>query len=68
MNIEVDRLKCVGLGLCEDAAPDHFEVGDDGQLIVLAEKVSEADLKIVQEAVRACPTAALKLAGMKVAG
>jgi ferredoxin len=67
MKIEVERLKCVGLGLCEDAAPDHFEVGDDGQLIVLVENISEEDVKAVQEAVRACPTAALRLTGMKVA-
>lgn len=65
MKIEVDRAKCVGLGLCEDASPEHFEVGDDGQLIVLAENVSEADFNAVQEAVRACPTAALKIAGLK---
>lgn len=34
MKIEVERSKCVGLGLCEAASPKHFEVGDDGQLIV----------------------------------
>ncbi|GAA3007711.1 ferredoxin [Microbacterium aurantiacum] len=61
MQIDVDRLKCVGLGLCEAAAPDHFEVGDDGKLLVLRPEVDAAELAEVEEAVRACPTAALRL-------
>lgn len=61
MRIVVDRIKCVGLGLCEAAAPTHFEVGDDGQLIVLRETVDEKDLTEAEDAVRSCPTSALKL-------
>lgn len=61
MRIVVDRIKCVGLGLCEAAAPNHFEVGDDGQVIVLRETVDEQDLAQAEEAVRSCPTSALKL-------
>jgi len=61
VKIEVDRQKCVGLGLCEAAAPDHFEVGDDGKLVVLRFDVDENELGDVEEAVRACPTAALRL-------
>jgi ferredoxin len=62
MKIEVDRVKCVGLGLCEAAAPDHFEVGDDGKLVVLNDTVSDAERAQVEEAIRSCPTAALRLA------
>lgn len=61
MKIEVDRVRCVGLGLCEVAASAYFEVGDDGKLILLREVVDENDLADVQEAIRACPTAALGL-------
>jgi ferredoxin len=62
MKIEVDRAKCVGLGLCEAASPDHFEVGDDGKLILLDENFTEDERREVEEAVRACPTAALRVA------
>jgi ferredoxin len=61
MRIVVDRIKCVSLGLCEAAAPSHFEVGDDGQLIVLREIVGEQDRVEAEDAVRSCPTSALKL-------
>lgn len=62
MKIEVDRAKCVGLGLCEAAAPDHFEVGDDGKLVLLDDTFTEAQRREVEEAIRACPTAALRVA------
>jgi ferredoxin len=61
MKIEVDRVKCVGLGLCEAASPDHFEVGDDGKLVLLSETVTDDQRVTVEEAVRSCPTAALRI-------
>lgn len=61
MKIEVDRTKCVGLGLCEAADPEHFEVGDDGKLIILRAGVDPGELRDAEEAVRACPTSALQL-------
>jgi ferredoxin len=61
MKIEVDRVKCVGLGLCEAASPDHFEVGDDGQLVLLSDTVTDEQRAEAEEAVRSCPTAALRL-------
>ncbi len=61
MKIEVDRGKCVGLGLCEAASPDHFEVGDDGQLVLVSDMVTYGQRAEVEEAIRSCPTAALRL-------
>ena len=61
MKIEVDRVKCTGMGLCEIAAPAIFEVGEDGQTHVLVENVSEADRAAVEEAVATCPAMALSL-------
>ncbi|MEO3859564.1 ferredoxin [Acrocarpospora sp. B8E8] len=61
MKIVVDRALCTSLGVCESLASDHFEVDDDGELAVLQENVSEADLAAVEAAVSGCPTAALKL-------
>jgi len=59
--IVLDRSRCVGLGLCEAVSPEHFEVGDDGNLTLLREDVSADELDIIEEAVEACPTRALVL-------
>jgi ferredoxin len=61
MRFEVDKSKCVGLGLCEAASPNHFEVGNDGKLIVVQDTVANSELAEAEEAVRSCPTNALKL-------
>ncbi len=61
MKIELDRVKCTGIGMCESLAPDLFEIDDDGTLIVHRDDVDEAELANVEAAVQACPTAALRL-------
>ncbi len=48
------------MGLCEIAAPDIFEVGEDGQAHVLREP-SDGEIALVEDAVSTCPTAALTL-------
>jgi ferredoxin len=59
--IEVDRDLCASTGGCEAAAPDVFEIGDDGVLVVLRPEPGDADLPDVRNAVRSCPTRALTL-------
>ena len=61
MKIEVDFDKCTGLGICESLAPEHFEVNDDGDLVLLRDGVSADDLQSIEEAVAGCPTEALRL-------
>ncbi len=61
MKIVLDRSKCVGLGLCESVSPGHFEVQDDGTLLILKSVPDDSDLTGVEEAVRSCPTSALSL-------
>lgn len=61
VKIVVDRARCTGLGICESLAPDHFEVNDDGELVLLDENVTDEQLREVEEAVRGCPTEALRL-------
>ncbi|MGC0369214.1 ferredoxin [Microbacterium sp. SLBN-111] len=63
MKIDVDRTKCVGLGLCEAADPEHFEVNDDGKLVLVRDSFTEDERRAVEDAVRACPTAALRIVG-----
>ncbi len=61
MRIEADRGKCDGLGMCEAMAPDFFEVGDDGTVVVLDERPGEEHRTDVAAAVGSCPVLALKL-------
>ncbi|WPB94290.1 ferredoxin [Streptomyces malaysiensis] len=65
MQINVDRNRCEGHGLCEERGPRVFALDDDGELIhrfegtdVPAEYETEA-----AAAVAACPVVALRQAG-----
>ena len=59
--IEVDRDRCASTGGCEMAAPEVFEVGDDGVLVVHRPEPADDELAAVRTAVRTCPTRALTL-------
>lgn len=61
MKIVVDREKCTGLGMCESVAPDVFEVGDDGVLVLHSATVPEGREDEMRDAVESCPTEALSL-------
>jgi ferredoxin len=60
--VGVDRDRCVGSGTYEALAPQVFEVGDDGVLVLLRPEPADEDLSDVRDAVQACPTRALALA------
>jgi ferredoxin len=59
MRVIVDMSMCVGNGLCMVAAPEVFEVHDDGTLTLLQERPSEELRQKVEEAARLCPTQAI---------
>ncbi|WP_020664583.1 ferredoxin [Amycolatopsis benzoatilytica] len=61
MRIEANLSKCDGLGMCEAMAPDFFEVGDEGTVVVLDENPGEEHRTDLAAAVDACPVLALKL-------
>jgi ferredoxin len=61
MRITIDRARCIGSGICESIAPEFFEVGDDGALVLRQENFDEADQADVDDAVRSCPTMALSV-------
>jgi ferredoxin len=61
MKIVLDETKCSSLGMCESVAPDYFEVGDDGELNLLDVSPPDDKRALIEEAVAACPTAALSL-------
>jgi ferredoxin len=58
--VQVDREVCIGAGLCVLTAPEVFDQGDDGLVVMLTPYPAEpADA--VREAVRRCPSGALTL-------
>ena len=59
MKVVVDFDKCQSNALCMAAAPEVFEVRDDGFLYVLDEHPPESLRVKVEEAVRNCPTQAI---------
>jgi ferredoxin len=63
MRIEIDRPRCEGHGLCEEAAPDLLHLDDDGEVVIDVAEVDEEALERARAAVRICPVAALRLAG-----
>jgi ferredoxin len=61
MRIVADRDTCEGLGMCEAMAPEFFEVGDDGAVVVHDERPGDEHRQDVTAAVDACPVLALSL-------
>lgn len=64
MKLVVDRPRCEGHGLCEEAAPHLMHLDDEGELVIDREAFDEgsADANAAAAAVRVCPVAALRLA------
>lgn len=63
MKVIVDFEICQSHGLCTQAAPEVFELRDDGFLYILNEAPPEALRKKLATAVRECPTGAIKIEG-----
>jgi ferredoxin len=61
MKIVVDFELCQSHGLCTQAAPEVFEIRDDGFLYILQEAPDESLRAKVERAVRECPTGAIRL-------
>lgn len=62
MRIELDRPRCEGHGLCEEAAPALMHLDDDGELVIDVPEVEGDQAEAAaKSAVRVCPVAALKL-------
>jgi len=59
--ITVDAFRCEGHGLCQDTAPDVFEVDDDGVARVQHDPVPETLVRQAEAGVRVCPVAALSI-------
>jgi ferredoxin len=63
MKITVDFDRCQSNALCMSAAPELFEVRDDGFLYVLQEEPNESQRTAANEAAMLCPTQAITVEG-----
>jgi ferredoxin len=63
MRISVDFDRCQSNALCMSAAPEVFEVRDDGFLYILIEEPGEELRAKVVDAARICPTQAITVEG-----
>ena len=61
MRVNVNFDLCQSNALCMSAAPEVFEVRDDGFLYVLDENPPEELRAKVEEAARVCPTQAITI-------
>ena len=61
MRVIVDRDLCQGHGVCESEAPEVFAVSKQGVLTILEGSPPESARAQVQQAVRFCPTGALRI-------
>ncbi|MFI1562224.1 ferredoxin [Streptomyces sp. NPDC020490] len=61
MRIVLDRPRCEGHGLCEEAAPQLMHLDDEGELVIDREEFDEADAAAANAAARVCPVAALRI-------
>ena len=61
MRIVLDRPRCEGHGLCEEAAPQLMHLDDEGELVLDREEVDGSDSALAQAAARVCPVAALRV-------
>jgi ferredoxin len=59
MKIVVDFDLCQSHGLCTQAAPELFEIRDDGFLYILDETPPDAMRAKLEKATRECPTGAI---------
>jgi ferredoxin len=63
MKIVVNFDVCQSHGRCTEAAPELFEIRDDGFLYILQEEPPESLRPKLEKAVRDCPTGAISVQG-----
>lgn len=63
MRIVLDRPRCEGHGLCEEAAPSLMHLDDEGELVLDRDEVEQGSPEeaAASAAIRVCPVAALRL-------
>jgi ferredoxin len=62
VKVTADRDVCISAGNCVMVADALFDQDDDGIVMVLVDKVPEGEEEHAREAVKMCPSQALRLA------
>ena len=62
VRVQADRDVCISAGNCVMAADAVFDQDDNGIVVVLVDEVPEGEQDHVREAVRLCPSQALRVA------
>ena len=63
MKVEADRNLCISAGNCVMAAGAVFDQDDDGIVVVLVDEIPDDEADHAREAVKLCPSQALRLLG-----
>ena len=63
IKVIVDRDVCQNHGQCVFAAPQVFELDEEGELVVLDDEPDESLRDAVEEAADVCPTQAITIEG-----
>jgi ferredoxin len=61
VRVSADRDVCISAGNCVMAAGAVFDQDDDGIVVVLVDEVPEAEEEHAREAVKLCPSEALRI-------
>jgi ferredoxin len=61
MHVSIDLDLCEGHGQCVNAAPDVFELRDDGLAYLLMDEIPESYRAQVEDAVLRCPPEAIAI-------
>lgn len=62
MKITADRDVCISAGNCVMAASAVFDQDEDGIVVMLVDDVPEGEVDHAREAVKLCPSQALRIA------
>jgi ferredoxin len=61
VKVEADRDVCIQAGNCVMAADAVFDQDDDGIVVVLVDDIPDDEMDHVREAVKLCPSQALRI-------
>ncbi len=59
--VKADFDICEGYANCVIAAPDVYDISDEGTVVLLKQEISEEERARVDEAVNSCPVSALAI-------
>ncbi len=59
--LKADFQACQGYANCVMAAPDVYDIDDEGTVVLLKDHITDEDRAKVDEAVNSCPVSALSI-------